>query len=89
MAYHVYVFMDNKNRPYYVGKTNNMVRRENEHKKAITENEPAVIGDVLFTCANTSLLQKDFGVFPSISINEGLNRFISWYNEYYGVNLGK
>lgn len=58
-------------------------------KKAITENEPAVIGDVLFTCADTSLLQKDFGVFPSITINEGLSRFIRWYNEYYGVNLGK
>jgi len=40
MIYHIYVFMDNKNRPYYVGKTNNMVRRENEHKKAIIKGDP-------------------------------------------------
>jgi len=35
MAYSVYVFIDNKNRPYYVGKTNNMARRRKEHKEAI------------------------------------------------------
>jgi UDP-glucuronate 4-epimerase len=71
--------------------TNDLVRSLESAigKKAITENEPAVVGDVLFTCADTSLLQKDFGVFPSITINEGLSRFIRWYNEYYGVNLGK
>ncbi len=33
--YNVYVFIDNRNIPYYVGKTNNMIRRENEHRKAI------------------------------------------------------
>ena len=31
MAYSVYAFLDNKNRPYYVGKTNNMKRRRKEH----------------------------------------------------------
>lgn len=29
--YSVYVFLDPKNRPYYVGKTNNMKRRRKEH----------------------------------------------------------
>jgi predicted GIY-YIG superfamily endonuclease len=29
--YSVYVFLDQKNRPYYVGKTNNMKRRRKEH----------------------------------------------------------
>jgi len=31
MVYSVYVFLDNRNRPYYVGKTNNMKRRRKEH----------------------------------------------------------
>jgi predicted GIY-YIG superfamily endonuclease len=35
MTYSIYVFLDEKNRPYYVGKTNNMVRRKKEHKEAI------------------------------------------------------
>lgn len=33
--YSVYVFLDQKNRPYYVGKTNNMKRRRKEHVKEI------------------------------------------------------
>ena len=35
MAYSVYVFLDNKNRPYYVGKTNDMKRRKREHLEEI------------------------------------------------------
>jgi predicted GIY-YIG superfamily endonuclease len=31
MTYSVYVFLDAKNRPYYVGKTNNMTRRRKDH----------------------------------------------------------
>lgn len=37
MSYSVYVFLDTKNRPYYVGKTNNMKRRRKEHLKEIAE----------------------------------------------------
>jgi excinuclease UvrABC nuclease subunit len=35
MVYSVYVFLDGNNRPYYVGKTNNMKRRRREHLKEI------------------------------------------------------
>jgi predicted GIY-YIG superfamily endonuclease len=35
MTYSVYVFLDERNRPYYVGKTNNMTRRRKEHKEEI------------------------------------------------------
>jgi len=71
--------------------TNDLVRElENAiGKKAITENESSVVGDVLFTCADTSLLQNDFGIFPSVTIDVGLRRFVKWYSEYYGVKLGK
>jgi predicted GIY-YIG superfamily endonuclease len=35
MVYSVYVFLDNRGKPYYVGKTNNMTRRRKEHLKEI------------------------------------------------------
>lgn len=54
-------------------------------KKAITECGSPVIGDVLYTCADTSLLLNDFNIQPKITLYEGLSRFIEWYNSYYGV----
>lgn len=35
MRYSVYVFLDPRGKPYYVGKTNNMVRRRREHLQEI------------------------------------------------------
>jgi len=35
MVYSVYFFLDNKGKPYYIGKTNNMTRRRKEHMKEI------------------------------------------------------
>ena len=35
-TYCVYVFLDEKNRPYYVGKTNNFKRRRKEHEAEIS-----------------------------------------------------
>ncbi len=39
MTYSIYVFVDDRNRPYYVGKTNNMTRRKNEHKELILKGD--------------------------------------------------
>ena len=36
-VYYVYVFLDEKNRPYYVGKTNNLKRRRREHEAEISK----------------------------------------------------
>jgi UDP-glucuronate 4-epimerase len=49
----------------------------------------SVIGDVLFTRADTYQLQKDFNVVPSVTLDEGLRQFVDWYIDYQGVNLGK
>jgi predicted GIY-YIG superfamily endonuclease len=35
MPYYVYVFLDAKNRPYYVGKTSDLKRRRKEHMEEI------------------------------------------------------
>lgn len=40
MRYSVYVFLDERGKPYYVGKTNNMVRRRREHLKEIADGNP-------------------------------------------------
>ncbi len=44
---------------------------------------PMQPGDVYQTYADIDDLVKDFGFKPSISIQEGLSRFVKWYKEYY------
>jgi UDP-glucuronate 4-epimerase len=44
---------------------------------------PMQDGDVQFTYADTSLLQKWIGVSPSISIDDGVKSFIAWYKDYF------
>ncbi|MCS6104928.1 SDR family NAD(P)-dependent oxidoreductase [Clostridium botulinum] len=48
--------------------------------------EPIKPGDVPATYASTDLLQKAVGFKPSTSIEEGLQKFVDWYVEYYKVN---
>ncbi|KAJ0630455.1 putative UDP-glucuronate 4-epimerase [Helianthus annuus] len=44
-------------------------------------------GDVLFTHANINLAQREFGYKPTTDLQMGLNKFVRWYEKYYG--LGK
>ena len=39
-------------------------------------------GDVPVTYADSSALEKDYEFKPSISIKEGLRKFVEWYKEY-------
>ncbi|TXE21542.1 NAD-dependent epimerase/dehydratase family protein [Psychroflexus gondwanensis] len=54
-------------------------------KKAIKEMYPMQDGDVNQTWADVSELQKDFGYAPSTYIQTGIDRFVEWYKEYYGL----
>jgi UDP-glucuronate 4-epimerase len=47
--------------------------------------EPIKPGDVPATYASTELLQKAVGFKPETSIEEGLQKFVDWYVEYYKV----
>ena len=40
MKYNIYVFLDQRGKPYYVGKTNNFKRRRREHVEAIRTMNP-------------------------------------------------
>jgi UDP-glucuronate 4-epimerase len=42
-------------------------------------------GDVLRTYADVSDLERDINFKPSTSIEDGLQKFIQWYKEYYKV----
>ena len=45
---------------------------------------PLQPGDVVDTFADVESLTKDVGYRPSVPVREGIERFISWYREYYG-----
>jgi UDP-glucuronate 4-epimerase len=53
-------------------------------KQAIKEHVPLPPGDVPITYADVSDLEAATGFRPTISIEDGLSRFVEWYREYYG-----
>jgi UDP-glucuronate 4-epimerase len=42
-------------------------------------------GDVPVTFADTSLLRALTGFAPKTLVEEGVNRFVVWYRDYFGV----
>ena len=50
------------------------------HKELV----PMQPGDVPVTYSDSTLLERDFGFKPSISLREGLRKFAEWYKEFYG-----
>ena len=45
------------------------------------------LGDVPSTFADISSLQKDFGYNPTINIETGVEKFVSWFIDYYKMDL--
>ena len=54
-------------------------------KKAVRNYMDIQPGDVPATYANVDDLIRDVGFKPSTTIEDGIERFISWYREYYRV----
>jgi len=54
-------------------------------KKAEIIFEPMQPGDVKETFADMEARRRDVGFEPSMSIDEGIPRFVRWYREFYGV----
>ena len=54
-------------------------------KKAIIEYAPMQPGDVPATYADVEDLSRDAGFAPSTPIEAGIERFVAWYREFYGV----
>lgn len=59
-------------------------------KEAVKEYYPMQPGDVYQTYADVSELMKDFDFKPQTTIQDGLQRFVEWFLDYYQYdNLGK
>lgn len=54
-------------------------------RKAERELLPLQPGDVLDTYADVESLTNDFGYEPKTSIEEGIQKFVTWYKNYYGA----
>jgi UDP-glucuronate 4-epimerase len=54
-------------------------------KKAIREMKPIQPGDVVKTWADVDALAEDYDYRPGTSIQFGVNRFIEWFRNYYGI----
>ncbi|MBT4879790.1 MAG: NAD-dependent epimerase/dehydratase family protein [Alphaproteobacteria bacterium] len=53
-------------------------------KKAIIDLLPMQMGDVRKTYADITESQNDLGYDPKTHIDEGLQNFLAWYQEFYG-----
>lgn len=53
-------------------------------KKAKIQLAPLQPGDVKETIADIAATQKDFGFKPQTHIQEGLQKFVGWYRNFYG-----
>lgn len=56
-------------------------------KKAIKQFLPLQAGDVVATHADISTTQAELGYFPKTDFQEGVNRFVDWYLNYYHRQL--
>lgn len=52
-------------------------------KEAIIDFLPAQAGDMENTHADTKSLQERIGFAPVVSLDEGVKRFVKWYQEYF------
>ena len=55
-------------------------------KKAEKNFLPIQPGDVLDTYADVDDLVKDMDFSPEMSIEDGIAKFVDWYQDYYKVN---
>ena len=54
-------------------------------KKAERILEPMQLGDIKETYADLTAIQQDLGFRPTTNIEDGIPRFISWYQDYHKI----
>ena len=55
-------------------------------RKAVMEMKPKPAGDVLRTCADISLAQRDLGYEPKTRLEDGIADFVPWLRDYLGIS---
>jgi UDP-glucuronate 4-epimerase len=58
---------------------------QNVGRKAVMEMLPAQPGDVADTFAEIDGLVRNLGVRPTVTVEEGVARFVSWFRDYYRI----
>ena len=48
--------------------------------------KPMQLGDVKFTYADTSLIEKLTSYKPNTSLSKGVKEFVSWYKKYHKIS---
>ena len=48
--------------------------------------QPMQLGDVQFTYAETSLIEKLTSYKPNTKLSKGVKKFVNWYKEYHKIN---
>lgn len=79
------VYNIGNNRPVELGRFIEVLE-ECLGKKAEKNMLPMQPGEVLATYADVTALAGDVGFRPSIDIEDGITRFVTWYKEYYGYS---
>jgi UDP-glucuronate 4-epimerase len=59
---------------------------ENLNKKAIINKQPLQLGDVPLTYADISKARNLLGYNPTTKVEEGLQKFMAWFNDFYSTN---
>ncbi len=54
-------------------------------RPAVREMRPMQPGDVPETFADISAIERELGFRPTITIDEGVPRFVDWFRAYYGI----
>ncbi len=52
-------------------------------RKAVIELLPPQAGDMVETCASLDRIHAAYGYAPKVPLEEGLRRFVDWFNRYY------
>ncbi|OYQ31579.1 protein CapI [Niveispirillum lacus] len=52
-------------------------------QKAAINYRPLQPGDVIRTCADITSSQRDLGYEPTVSLADGIPRFVAWFREFY------
>ena len=68
-----------RGQPYSVGQFISIIEKETG-KKAIKKMMPMAKGDVLITYADTSKAKSLLGYNPKVSLEEGIQKFVEWFN---------
>ena len=58
---------------------------ENVGSKALIEMLPDQPGEATDTFADISGMVRDLGVRPQVTVEDGVARFVGWFERYYGI----